>query len=404
MDSRLRRAIATEKIAQHAEELARLALRALEDLKQLDESLYERFVESRRTPQNPAVAAERIRVLATDTFKGMLELLDYCRALLGEQPVHVEEVGELDFGDLEGTPPPTDVELDLGEGDIGDLLDNLDHTKRSDTEHWSLVLEKISSIEYGLRSQHDELKNRLEIAIGSGELGQILGVLDDATSSATEGVQAVVAALYAAFLPDVDPTTIVPKYLTSLGRALLVRRALAELSQPLGHYNAILQDETRAAEHPEMLAKIRELVLSFVKSPVCHAMRPADRMQMEELELDLRNQPPKLARLTSEGLVKYIESLGSINQREVLVQHDRRTLDEMREALATARQLFDLSPRVAGDMLDRAYHAAQRLRGRGPATDAMIVDLDRYAPAESPHWGGMPLLEHLEKILAAADG
>lgn len=406
MDSRLRRAIASPKIQQQAEELVRLALRALDDLKQLDESLYERYVESRRTQQEPTAAAARIRVLAHDTFRGLLELLAFSRSLLGENPIRVQEVQELDFGDLEAvaSAPPPSTDLDLGSDDIGSLLDNLDETKRSDADHWAEVIEKLSSIEYGLRTQYEDSNSRLEMAIVSGEINQVLGVLDDATSSAMEGVHAIVAAVYAAFVPEVDSTSVLPKYLTSLARALMVRRALAELARPLEQYNSILQDPARTGEHAAALETIRGLVHRFVKSAVCHAMRPADRVQMEELESDLREGSPAAARLTSEGLVKYVESLGSINQREVLVQHDRRTLDEIREALAGARQLFDLSPRTASEMLERAYQAFQRLRGRQPAIDALIDDLENFAPTGAMDAEAGPLLDRLESMLVAADG
>ena len=108
--------------------------------------------------------------------------------------------------------------------------------------------------------------------------------------------------------------------------------------------------------------------------------------------------------MTSEGLVKYVDSLASINQREVLVLHDQRTLEEMRDALSSARQLLDLSPSAAREMMDRAYQAAQRLRGRSPATDALIIAARALRadvvqrPARTRKF-----LERLEAVLAASD-
>src|SRR5213075_1213378 len=103
----------------------------------------------------------------------------------------------------------------------------------------------------------------------------------------------------------------------------------------------------------------------------------------------------KAARLTCEGLVKYLDSLRSINQREVLVIHDQRALEGMREALSNARQLLDISPRTAQEMLDKAHSEAQRLRGRSQAMDQQLVQLERYAK-QMP----MPqLLESLEAVL-----
>ena len=418
MDPRLQSAIATPKIQSLAGELVRLALKALDDLKQLDEGLYERFVASRKAPNDPASAAAGLRKLWSQTFGGLLELLTFCRTLEGDAKKRpaTEEPLAFDFGDLEeggleeggatglGAVTFGDGELELGSSDIGDLLSGIDeHQDEGDSEKWSKVVEKVGSIEYGLRSQHTEACARLEVALEAGEINQVLGLLDDTQSSSSEGVHALVAAVYEAFVPDVNPASVVPGYLTSLGRALLVRRGLAELAVTLTPFNNRLQaDNTRLHHHA--LRTIREVMQQFVSSVVCRAMRAADRWQMVEFEQDLQNKPVAAARLTSEGLAKYLDSLGSINQREVLLLHDQRTLEEMRESLATARGLVDISPRTATEMLERAYQAAQRLRGRNPTTDRLVVQLEKYAapitanPAETTK-----LLERLESVLSSAD-
>ena len=68
-----------------AGELVRLALTALEDLKQLDESLYERYLQTRQAPENAEAAERRMRRLWDDTFRGLRELLQYVTPLLAEQ-------------------------------------------------------------------------------------------------------------------------------------------------------------------------------------------------------------------------------------------------------------------------------------------------------------------------------
>jgi hypothetical protein len=124
---------------------------------------------------------------------------------------------------------------------------------------------------------------------------------------------------------------------------------------------------------------------------------------MVEFERELAEQSMSVARQTCEGLVKYIDSLASINQREVLVLHDQRTLEEMRESLSNARQLLDISAATAREMMDRAYQAAQRLRGRHPATDALIIGLERYAPTSSAPGESVKFLESLEAVLSNAN-
>lgn len=402
MDPRLQRAIGTPKIQEQAGELVDRSLRALEDLRQLDENLYERFLETRKTPEGPEAAANRIRKLWDETFRGLLTLLDFCLALAGGIPApKTDDSAAFDFGDFgESAPEPAKDQLAIGAEDVSSVLAGLFGPEKDDSERWKPVLDKVGSIEYGLRSQYNEAVERREIALKTGEMNQVLGILDDMTSTASEAVHALVAAVYEEFLPDISPTSVVPGYLTSLGRALLVRRGLADLATKLGPQNDVLQS-TQTDEHQHALVQVRTTMRQFVGSVVCRAMRAADRWQMVEFERDLAGQSLLAARQTSEGLVKYVESLSSVNQREVLVLHDQRTIAEMHDAVASARQLIDLSPRTARDEMERAYQAAQRLRGRHPATDALIIQLERFSSTSSHPGESSKFLEKLEATLAA---
>jgi hypothetical protein len=388
----------------------RVALAALDDLRQLDESLYERFVTTRDRPQDPAASASSLRQLWNDTFRGLLKLLALSRAFAqAPESTALSEIAEIDFGEHSSNAAPEDG-LELGAGDIGDLLDGLgglevEATATSDEEdaqrRWDEVASKLGTIAYGLRTQYDDATTRMQSALGNRDMNTVLGLLDDAQSSASEGVHALVAAVYEAFAPVVDSATVVPGYLTSLGRALLVRRGVAELSRQLGPPNDVLQAGDSSL-YPAALQSVKMHLHDFVVSPVGRAMRPADRWQMVEFDRALEKEAAGAARLTSEGLVKYLDSLATINQREVLLIHDRRALEQMRDALATARQLSDLSPRTSREMAGQAHEAAMRLRGRHPATDQLLADLGREQPPETT-----PLeevLARLEHVLTVAGG
>jgi hypothetical protein len=403
VDPRLARAISTPSIQNQADELIRLALRALEHLKRLDESLYERFVAMRTTELAPEVAAEGLRTLWDDTFGALLHLLSYCRSLTRDtRSTETLDDASFDFGELDGGDAASEPDLDFGAADLGELLDVIDeHRQEDDAARWAKVLDKVRSIEYGLRTQYADAASRMNVALGAGERNQVLGLLDDLQSSASEGVHALVAAIYEAFLPEVSAATVVPGYLTTLGRALLVRRGLAELATTLAPYNDVLQSDS-TQDHAEALARIRDVTRAFVGSVVCRAMRAADRWEMVEFERKLAEQPLTTARLTAEGLVKYLESLGSINQREVLLVHDQRALEEIRESLTNARELVDLSPRTANEMIERALQAAQRLRGRHPATDQLLGQLERYAATTQSGTVSHELVARLEMLLARA--
>ena len=207
MDPRLKGAIGTPRIQSQAGELVHLALTALEDLKQLDESLYERFLASRTSPNDKAKTQAGLRKLWDETFGGLAPLLAYCRAIENRKDLPADVLPDddaFDFGDLEGMDPdaPTSPDLDLGASDIGSLLEGIDEEQGGDEERWNKVVEKVSSIEYGLRTQIADARSRLDISIGAGNTNEVLALLDDTQSSASEGVHALVSAVYEAFVPN----------------------------------------------------------------------------------------------------------------------------------------------------------------------------------------------------------
>jgi hypothetical protein len=408
-DPRLLRGIRTASVQSQAAELVRLALQALADLRNLDDSLYDQFVATRQAPATVEATAASLARLWRDTFGGLTALLAFCARLVAaeppaEAPAADPAFDELDFGEEGGAPAASDGGLDLGATDIGTLLDGIGGLEeaggRSDQERWAEVVEEIGALEYGLRSQQADAEERMEVALGAGQVRQVLGLLDDTQSAASEGVHAIIAAVYAAFVPEADPALLVPGYLTSLGRALLVRRGLAALRAQIEPLNAELQGPD-PERHAEALDAVRRAMSGFVTTAVCRAMRAADRWQMVQFEQQVTADELPRARQTCEGLAKYLESLASINQREVLIVHDQRKLDEMRELLAGARQLLDLSPRTAVEMLAKAQETAHELRGRNPVFDQRLGQVAALALVEETA-GTLEWLERLEALLAVA--
>ena len=71
--------------------------------------------------------------------------------------------------------------LDLGSLDVGNLLEGFgEQGPEGDAEKWARVIDKILSIEYGLRSQQTEALARMDVALGANETNQVLGLLDAA--------------------------------------------------------------------------------------------------------------------------------------------------------------------------------------------------------------------------------
>jgi hypothetical protein len=398
VDSRLK-AISTPSIQKEAGELVRLALAALDELRQIDDSLYGLFIASRNQPADPVQASAKLRLLWDGAFRPLSALLAFCRRLVGHTPATTDEPADFDFGDF---AEKEEESFDLDLGDIGNLVAGLDGGgQRSEADRWTEVKDKLGAIEYGLKSQLDDATQRRDVALGAGQTGQVLALLDDTTSSASEGIHALVTAVYAAFVPDADASTLVPEYLTSLKRALIVRRGIAELSAKLGPLNDALQASDQG-RWKDALDGVKAALHAYIAGDVCRAMRAADRWELVQFDTQISEEPMAAARMTSEGLVKYLESLGAINQREVLVKHDQKVVAEIRESLTNARELMEISPRTAHEMLVKACRAALALRGRQPTSDQMLVrlatiDLAASSPSQSP-----ALLERLEQLLAAS--
>ncbi len=391
----------------------RLALLALAALDKVDDSLYERFVATRNEGEAPETAAKSLRTLWNETFRTPLLLLAYCRKLDGRQkkrmptaPADGEETPAEDhdeLGDLEAMAEPAEPQdsLEFNVEDIGDLVEGLGtEPRRSEPELWGDALEKIASIRYGLGGQTEDATERMEVAIGAGHANQVLGLLDEMTSTWNEGIHALVVAVYEAFVPDADHASVVPAYKTTLRRALMVRRGIAGLLAELAPINDVLQGSERM-KHPESLVTLSERLHEFVTSDICRAMRAADRWELTQFDHRLENEDLVEAKLTAEGLVKYLESLTVVNQREVLVEHDRRVVGQIREALSVGKELADLSPATTHEVIVKACNQAQDLLGRSAGLDALLKRLKSAAVQSKPSQNAQ-LIEGLEEALAGS--
>lgn len=408
-DSNIR--VAASGLVQHA-------LEALLDLQRLDESLYERFMEGGGRVDDDAAPDALLRRLSTVTFRGLRGLLALCtrvkpKEALNENGPPSLAIEDFDFGGM-GESPQTDTpsvtmqaekSLEFRDSDIGDLLEGIDeHEQRGEGERWAELLDQISSIDYGLRSQLRDLDGRLENALSSRQVAQALEALDDTRSSTSEGIFALLSAVYGAFLPEVDPASVAPGHLTSLQRALLVRRGLTDLTRAVSPRNDVLQSTKPSQGKKEwVLDELREIMRNFIQGEVFRAMRPADRWELTKFERQLREQTAAVAHLTSEGFAKYLESLGSINRREVLVTHDQRATEELREALAAARPILEINTQVAAELVRKALNAAISMYGRNSGNDELIVALKEAAPSLETASEIEGTLDTLE-ILSAEEG
>ena len=368
--------IRAPKIAEAAAELVRLSQEALADLEGLDESLYLRFKDSDGELGEDTGAVLTVRALMSGTFKGLRALLAFCQRLRPEAQAATADDADFTFGDLEAAATPESDELSLGAGDIGDLLAGIDeHKPKSEVQRFAALAERLSSIEYGLSSQVAEVEARVKLSLRDREVASAIEAIDDMQGSTSQGVFAVLTAVCETFAPGIDSASLAPGHLTMLQRALLVRRGLADLGRAMAGPHERLQKERHEESAALALFEVRRALTTFLTSGAFAMMRPADRWQLSHFDKTLARQALAAARLTSEGLSKYLESLSSINQREVLVLHDRRAANDLREAKAAAEQLALIEPRLALESAQTALEAALSLYGRNVELDLAILAL-----------------------------
>lgn len=392
-DPRLLAQVKDPSVRQQVSDLAELALSALRELQHLDESLYEHFMDGAGPFGGGQTPDAVIQHVVSTTFGGVQRLLE-AAAKLAPSESQSSSDGDFELGDLEGAAASAaeakSDSISLGAEDIGDLLGNIDeHQQEGEPERLKKLIAMVESVAYGIQSQLDDLQRRIEVSMRGKQVGQALEVLDDTQVSVSEGVFALLNAAYETFAPGIDPTTIAPGHLDSLGRALLVRRGLATLSRSVIPINDHMQRESAPPEERTWaLDTIRHALGHFLTTRVFKAMRPADRWQLVTFDRRLRSEKPEAQRMTSEGLARYLESLGSINRREVLVNHDQRMTTELRESLSSARELLEINRQVAAQMAHKAWSSSIALYGKRPESDELIVALG-FAP---------PRLETREEI------
>jgi hypothetical protein len=392
--------------------LTQQALRALEGLSRLDDTLYTRFMEAGGSAGEDPASIALLRRVAGVTFRGTRVLLAGLARLHPEGTTNdaPESHGDLDFDfgseQLPAAEPfapadePGPEGPDFNDLDIDDALNVIDADERDEPSRWAELREKATAIEYGIRSQTGEFDSRFNETLEAGKYAAALEGLDDSRSAVGEGVVALLIAIYQAFQPEVDTSLVAPGYLSSLARALLVRRSLADLAAKVEPKNAIVQREAaKPDERDRALGEVREALSQFIQSPGFKAMRPGDRWELTKFDRAFAEVPASEARMTSEGFAKYLDSLGSINRREVLVTHDQRTMHELRETLSAARPLLEYNTGVARDMVLQALATSEQLYGRSRSSDELITALREADPTLASAAEVEAVLSTLELLL-----
>lgn len=274
------------------------------------------------------------------------------------------------FGELEmGTPAPI---RDHREDDIEAILRLLSGDARDD------VARAISTLASMLSTDIVGFGQRLRNPRMTADRWQLLGELQELRSKCAQCLEAVLAAVVAAYTAE-DLEVVLPRYQNQASRAVRLRAGVVDLAHDVEKLNKVLQ-----AAKPEESGPLRILLTqklnTFAEQPAYRLLRPADKRELIFFRLKLQGwaqAAPALQELRQavEGFSKFLEVLRSINQREVLARHDRDRLQTLVMLLESEADSLEIAPHLEAiygrsEALDRTI---RRLRsGENLAIEAIL--------------------------------
>jgi hypothetical protein len=257
---------------------------------------------------------------------------------------------------------------------VGASAPGVAHSKRTDIDKWNALADEMSTLRYGLSSELKEFERRFAHALANDNREQALRDLNDATTGLMDGVFAVMTSVYECFLGYAEPERMVPGHRDSLGKALAIRRALADLRRGVRGLNRHVQDRAAPRDVAETnYRRVVDALIQFVESDVFFYLRGDTRGDFWQLRQTLEPGNAVDNRLDCEGFDKYLDSLSFVSQRGVLVKHDTDLKAKITGDVDRAVKFAKLLPEVASEVIEQAFIKAERLSGLSDEIDRLVA-------------------------------
>ncbi len=344
-DRRIRRKV--HKLLQFGEE----AVRALGEI---DAALYLR-----------EDGEEQLQIVADAVLSHFRRLLEYI-AMVAPAAAASPDAGDAEL-ELDGAAAARTSVPHVARGIIA-------HRERSDDDRWNALAAEMSTLQYGLGSELREFERRFAHALKNDKKEQAVRDLNDATTGLMDGVFAVMTTVYECFLGYAEPERMVQGHRDSLGKALAIRRALADLRRGIHGLNRRVQDRAAPPEVAETnFRRIVDAMSRFIDSDVFFYLRSDTRRDFWQFRETLVNGNAVQNRLDCEGFDKYLDSLSFVSQRGVLIKHDTDLRAKISGDLDRAVKFAALLPDVACDVIEQAFVKAERLLGLNDEIDGLVL-------------------------------
>ncbi len=344
--------IADRRIRRKVQKLLQFGEEAVRALGELDVALYLR-----------QDGEEQLQIVADAVLSHLRRLLEYL-AMVAPTAGASPDAGDGEL-ELDGPAPRQS-------GPVA-VRSIIAHRERSDEERWTMLSDEMGTLQYGLGSELKEFDRRFANALKHDRRDQAVRDLNDATTGLMDGVFAVMTTVYECFLGHAEPERMVPGHRDSLGKALSIRRALAELRREVRGLNRPIQDRSTPPSLAEASYwRIVEAVVRFVESDVFLYLRSDTRRDFKQFRDSLANGNAAKNRNECEGFDKYLDSLAFVSQRGVLIKHDTDLKAKTAGDLERAVKFAALLPEVACEVIEQAFVKGERLLGLNDQIDALV--------------------------------
>ena len=355
--------ISDRKIRRKVQKLLQLGEEAVRALGELDIALYLR-----------EDGEEQLQIVADAVLSHFRRLLQYLGMVAPTAEAGAAD-GDMEL-ELDGAPAPRKSGPIVSRGVIA-------HREFSDDERWNALSGEMNTLQYGLESELKEFDRRFSNALKNDRREQAVRDLNDATTGLMDGVFAVMTTVYECFLGHAEPERMVPGHRDTLGKALAIRRSLAELRREVRALNGPIQDRATPPNVAEAnYWSIVEAVVRFVESDVFLYLRSDTRRDFRQFRDNLAGGNPVKNRLECEGFDKYLDSLAFVSQRGVLIKHDTDLKNKITSDLDRALKFVAVLPDLACEVIEQAFVKGERLLGLNDPIDALVEQWSMLTPEQ----------------------
>lgn len=230
-----------------------------------------------------------------------------------------------------------------------------------------------------LRSRVVKFGERIEVALAQDEGWPLLAEVDDYKHRLTKAVQGVFFGVLQVFSGDMAREELLPEYRSAVSDAITLRAALTDLTFHVGRFNEVIAG-AQGDDLVPLVVGLADRLATFASRPAYRSLRAEDkkavidfRRTLHALRRHRKGVPVLELKRAVEGFSKFLEAMRSINQREVLMLHDRTQLEQAHRTLDGVRQLMGHGNlELARQGLAGVVDLVRTLYGRHPELDDLL--------------------------------